>query len=548
VSAGRPALERNFSRPFRGAGDRVATLLAERIGIRPVQSVPGARAGALRADGAGSVLVAGGGLAGMSAAIRLADRGLGVRLIERESHLGGKVGAFPVRLADGEEHVVEHGFHGFFLQYYNLYELLREAGVPVSDFPLVDDYVIAAADGRSEGLRGYPRTPPWNVLAMALRSPFLNLREARRMKSFATMRDAFVLYDPDEARESWDGVSFAELSRRMGLEGTGFDAIFRVFGHSFFSDAASVSAAEIVKNFHFFFFANPEGLLFRYCRTDFERALWTPLRRRLETLGGSVELGTEALAVERDGAGRFAVRVRDARGTERALPADRVVLALDVPGLKRVVAASTALTAAQPRLADAVDAIAPPQPYAVVRLWGDRDCRPDRASFTSLFGYEPLDSVTLYHRLQDASREWAVRTGGGVFELHAYTPRADDARDPERLEALLVARLRRAFPELAEMRVVAHDARVRWDFPGFPVGGGASQARTETAVPGLYLAGDFVRLDVPVALMEAAVASGIAAANAILEGLGLAPEPIWSVPPRGVLRLRRSRTRVESAA
>ncbi|MEW6272492.1 MAG: FAD-dependent oxidoreductase [Thermodesulfobacteriota bacterium] len=541
----RPVLVRSFSRPPRGVGDRVATFLAERIGIRPVQSVAGARDGPLRADGATSVVVAGGGLAGMSAAIRLASRGVRVRLIERESYLGGKVGAFPVRLADGEQHVVEHGFHGFFLQYYNLYELLREARVPASDFPLVDDYVIQAADGRSEGLRGYPRTPPWNVLAMARRSPFLNMREARRMKSFATMRDAFVLYDPDEVRARWDATSFAELSRRMGLEGTGFDAIFRVFGHSFFSESASVSAAEIVKNFHFFFFANPEGLLFRYCRTDFEQALWGPLRRHLESLGGVVELGTEVVAVERNGAGRFAVRVLDAAGGdrgegaergERSLAADEVVLALDVPGLKRVVAASTALTAAHPELARAADALAPPQPYAVVRVWGDRDCLPGRASFTSLFGYEPLDSVTVYHRLQEASRDWVAGHGGGVFELHAYTPPAEDARDPEHLEALLVAQLRRAFPELDGMRILQRHARVRWDFPGFPVGGAASQPRTSTAVPGLHLAGDFVRLDVPVALMEGAVASGVAAANAILAGLGLAPEPIWSVPPRGVLR------------
>jgi isorenieratene synthase len=536
VSEHAPVLQRTFARPFRGTGDRIATFLAQLIGIRPVQTVAGAGAVKRRVDGAPAVVVVGAGLAGMSAAIRLASRGYRVRLLERESYLGGKVGAWPIRLGD-EEVVVEHGFHGFFLQYYNLYELLREAGVTADDLPLVDDYAITAADGRSEGMRRYPRTPPWNVLSMALHSPFLNMREARRMKSFRTMRDAFVLFDADEARARYDGISFAELSRRMGLDGTGFDAVFKVFGHSFFSDSATVSAAEIVKNFHFFFFANPEGLLFRYCRTDFAAALWTPLRRHLESLGGSVDTGCEVESIEPAASG-FTVRAHDARGGEQALHADLLVLAADVPALKRIVAASPALADRQPGFARAVAAIADPQPYAVLRLWTDRDCGRERAAFTSLFGHEPLDSISVYHRMEEGSRDWVARHGGGVFELHAYTPPADLAREPERLEEALLGQMRRAFPELDGMTIHHRHRQVRWDFPGYPVGKGDTQPATTTGVPGLFLAGDFVRLEVPAALMEGAVVAGIAAANAIFAGDGVAPEPIWSVPRRGVLRRR----------
>jgi isorenieratene synthase len=93
------------------------------------------------------------------------------------------------------------------------------------------------------------------------------------------------------------------------------------------------------------------------------------------------------------------------------------------------------------------------------------------------------------------------------------------------------------------MKIRHRHRRVAWDFPAFPVGAAARQVGTATDVPGLFLAGDFVRLDVPAALMEGAVAAGIVAANAILATLGLAPEPVWSVPQRGVLR-RAARTRV----
>jgi carotenoid phi-ring synthase / carotenoid chi-ring synthase len=557
------ALERAFARPFRGAGDRLATWLSALIGIAPTQVVGELGHGRARLASARDAAVVGGGLAGMSAAIRLAERGYRVRLVERNAYLGGKLGAWPHTLSDGTCVTVEHGFHGFFLQYYNLFALLGEAGVTVADLPLVDDYAIADAEGRRESLRGYPRTPPFNALAMALRSPFMNLREARRMRSFAVMRDAFLRFDVERTPERWDGISFAELTEQMGLAGTGFDAIFKVFGHSFFSESADVSAAEIAKSFHAFFFANPEGLLFRYSRTDFERALWRPLRARLEALGGAVELAREAVAIERDaGSGGFVVRVRSAdapagdtgagdtaagetapssragaAGAARAdaVRADVVVLALDPPGLSALLARSPELRARHPAIDELAARIPPGQPYAVLRLWTDRDCAAHRASFTSLHGRYPLDSITVYHRLEEESAAWAARRGGGVFELHSYTPRADHARAAGALLYDLEHQLADAFSELAGMVVRDRFPQVRWDFPSFPVGRAAARPRTETGVPGLVLAGDWVRLSVPASLMEAAVTSGIAAANALAAADDVAPHPIWSVPTRGVL-------------
>lgn len=496
-----------------------------------------------------SALVIGGGLAGASAALRLAEAGVAVTLLERNEYLGGKLGAWQTTLADGREVGVEHGFHGFFLQYYNLFRFLLDVGAPVDEFPLIDDYVIVDAEGRAEGMRAYPRTPPFNVLAMALRSPFLNLREARRMRDFGLLRDAFLYFDPDETFARYDGLSFAELTRRIGLEGTGFDAVFKVFGHSFFSEASEVSAAEIAKNFHFFFFANPESLLFRFCRTDFERAIWSRVRARLEALGARVEVGTAIVRLEARSAGTgvdpesdpaasLGLRAIGADGREHA--ADALVLALDPAGLRELGDASPALLARSPELAARLSALPPPQPYAVVRLWLDRDCRADRCSFTSVHGHPPLDSITLYHRLQDESARFARESGGGVFELHAYTPPAAVARDPEGLERALCERLDAVFPELRGARVLGRYRQVRWDFPSHPVGGAAARLETASPLPGLLFAGDFVRLPVPAALMEAAVVSGVLAANAIRATRGTAPVPIWSVPLRGVLRRGRA--------
>ena len=62
-----------------------------------------------------------------------------------------------------------------------------------------------------------------------------------------------------------------------------------------------------------------------------------------------------------------------------------------------------------------------------------------------------------------------------------------------------------------------------------------------TGVPGLTLAGDWVAAPFPCALMERSAATGILAANAILAARGYRTEPVWSVPPRGMLAGRRPR-------
>ena len=216
-----PTLDHVFARPFRGRGDRVAARVGRAIGIHPVQVTEGLGVGRTRLETPLDAVVLGGGLAGASAAIRLAERGFRVRVLERCHYLGGKLGAWPIAMPGGGSAVVEHGFHGFFLQYYNLFRLFLDCGVDPADLPVVDDYAIVASDGRQEGLRDYPRVAPFNVASMARRSPFMNMREARRMKGFSVMRDAFLRYDPERTFHDWDGISFAELSDRMGLGGTG---------------------------------------------------------------------------------------------------------------------------------------------------------------------------------------------------------------------------------------------------------------------------------------------------------------------------------------
>ena len=56
-----------------------------------------------------------------------------------------------------------------------------------------------------------------------------------------------------------------------------------------------------------------------------------------------------------------------------------------------------------------------------------------------------------------------------------------------------------------------------------------------TPFPGLVLAGDGIRIDLPVALMERAASTGWHAANCLLARWGLAGHELYTVPTRGRL-------------
>ena len=61
----------------------------------------------------------------------------------------------------------------------------------------------------------------------------------------------------------------------------------------------------------------------------------------------------------------------------------------------------------------------------------------------------------------------------------------------------------------------------------------AVATRRRNAASALVLAGDGIRCDYPVALMERAATTGFLAANALLHGWGVAGHDLWTVPMSG---------------
>jgi len=449
-------------------------------------------------------VVVGGGIAGLSAATELCERGAEVTLIEREEYLGGRAGSWQDRLATGESFDMERGFHGFFRHYRVLRDLLRKVDPALSALAPAADYPILGPEGQSESFAGLPRRAPWNVAALALRTPTLRARDLLSIRPRPAL--AMLTFDMGRSYRRWDGTSAKDYLDSLGFPPAARRMLFDVFAHSFFCAEEEMSAGELLMMFHYYFVGNRDGLVFDLAARPMSRAFWQPLGERLARLGADVRTGTECASVARAPGGGWRVELE--RGG--ALEADAVVLALALPGLQTVAAASPDLAGPW---RDDLSSLPVTRPFAVLRLWLDRPMRVDRAPFAGTTGFGHLDNISLYDRFQDQSRAWAERTGGSVVELHAYA--VEPSIDHAELATELVAGLHAAYPESRGARELERRFLWRQDCPGFPPGIHARRPTVTTPFPDLCLAGDLVRMPEPSALMERAAASGLAAARAL---------------------------------
>jgi isorenieratene synthase len=483
--------------------------------VEPEANLPERLEGAPR-----RVCVIGGGIAGLTCATTLAERGFAVTLVEKSDYLGGKLGGWTFEHG-GETLRVDHGFHAFFRQYYNLDRFLHRLGVREHLRP-IGDYRIWTRDGRSVSFAGTSTVPGLNLLSLA-RTGLYRLRPLAFGPAGQKL-EAMLRYDKEKTFSALDGTSFDDFADAAQLP-RDLRMVFASFARAFFSDGRLMSMAELVKGFHFYYLSNDAGLLYDYLDDDFALTFAGPLRERLGALGAEVRMGRAVRSVERD-TGGSGLRVDGERF-------DWVVLAADVPGTRAILEGSPALLGESPELARKVAALRPGQRYAVLRLWLGEPIDVQGPAFVITERPRVLDSVTFVHRVTEDARAWAARTGGSVIELHAYAL-PEDLADADVRGALLDDF--HAYVAAAKDATVVHEhLQLRRDFPAFHVGMAKDRPGVVSGVDRLLLAGDWVDLPWPMMLMEAACTSGLVSANAILADAGLRRERIESVPLRGLL-------------
>ena len=467
------------------------------------------------------VVVIGAGIAGLAAAAGLAERGVSVDVLERQPNLGGRVAGWTEHLDDGTVTTNNRGFHAFFRQYYNLRALLQRSDPGLQRLRAVEDYPLIDGEGRRDTFRGLPQSPPWNALVFALRSPTFRFRDLIRINATAaaplatvTVPGIYERLDDRNADTFLTDINFPVAARHLAFE---------VFARSFFARPDRLSAAELAAMFHIYFLGSSEGLVFDVAESNFDTALWNPLGEYLGTKGVKFHTGVSVSSISTGGVKQLRVHTDDGN----LIDADGVVLATDVGGLQQIVGASTGLGDADWRHRVAAMEVAPP--FMVQRLWLDRPVDAGRPDFLGTGGLEPVDNISVVSNYERQAAEWARAHGGSVVEVHSYSVSAQE----EQLREQMLARLHEIYPETAAAEIVTERILLRQDCPLFSPGSHATRPSVETPVPGLMLAGDGIRIDLPVALMERAATTGWTAANRLLAGWGVSGHTLYTVPVQG---------------
>jgi squalene-associated FAD-dependent desaturase len=460
------------------------------------------------------VVVIGGGLAGITAAIALSEAGAAVTLLEARPRLGGATTSF-----NRGALVVDTGQH-VFLRCCSAYQgLLARLGMTDS-VHLQDRFdVTVLAPGGAARLRRNRLPGPLHLGAALARFPLLSLAERARVGQAAL---AMRFLNPDDPAldtqrlGDWLAAHGQDERTRRVLWDLFTVASLNVPG----DDASLALAATVIKT----------GLLGKNDAADIGIPL-VPLGELhgtaglalLKRLGAEVRLGVKAAGVELappggDGA-EYLIRL--ARGDEDAGGGDGAELAPDERGLLR---------------ADGVVLAVPP--YVAARLVPDAAGVP--ATTWPELGTSPIINVhVIYDRkvmdlpfaaAVDSPVQWVFdRTGiSGFGKTNRGQYLAISLSAAEPYVDVPAARLREMFvPALAGLLPAAQEARVseffvtrerRATFRQEP-GCGRLRPRAATALPGLTLAGAWTDTGWP-DTMEGAVRSGLNAAVELRRGLG----------------------------
>lgn len=584
-----------------------------------------------------TVCVIGAGLAGLACAYELSQRGFAVTLLEKSPNLGGKVAGWPIQVGD-ETFRMEHGFHGFFPQYYNLKSIVQELSIE-QNFQSLEFYSVLFKDEAyaPEVFRPSHSAFPWNIVDLAIASPNrlrwgINLTHLKHLQVFR----AITGFRMAKTYRDFDAITVAEWVGDDFPRGL-YDLYFLPFAKSSLNAPDTLSAGELLQFFHFYFFGNPEGLAFNGTVDDMSTSLVQPMVDAIAQRGGQViteatvsqiiaqdnhitsvsyhqgstatatpfwvdknpllndgdyygagdrvylaQTETQALSLTcshqgctvkpqadgsfvcpchgavYDAAGKvlggpaqrdleaYEIQERDrdrvqlVAATPSSQPAqtlnpDYVVVAADVPGTRHLFDLVDGDLDAQ--LYGQVKNLAVSDPFAVGRFWLDRDFEWNQSNFTSLSGYSLTDSITLYHRIQRQFIDWAERTGNSVVELHAYCYKEAEFPTQEDLLATFEAELYEIVPELRGATILHRELVNQKNFSGYPPNSYRDRPTTETPLPNLMLAGDWVKMPFPCGLMERAITSGLLAANGVLHREGLQRRSLLSVNPEGVFRI-----------
>ena len=439
-----------------------------------------------------TVVVLGGGLAGLSAARRLLDHGFQVTLVEKRPFLGGR--AFSFR--DGSEGVeVDNGQH-VFLECNSYYRDYLEA-IGASHNSYLQDRlkVEVVLDGKRGMLYSSPFLGRLHLLPALIRYPHLSLRE-KLLALYGLLR--VRLTNRAKTAAALDKESFFAWLKRHHQPDRAIANLWNVFIlPALNDDVREVSADMGMMVFQEALLKGPENAAIGLPRVGLTSLNGEPAERRLREKGGRLILGKAVRSMAAEDGSISAVELSNGE----MLQADAYVSALPFQVLQEVLPSEVARMPFFSR-AEALSS----SPIVSIHLWYDR---PIMDQEFVAFLDSPVQWVFNKSLIQesDGPGQYVCISLSGAWQ-HVDTPK-------DELISAFTDEMARLFPRAGQARL-QRSLVVKEPKATFRSSPQAAQHRLPqtTPVPNLYLAGEWTDTGWP-STMEGAVRSGVFAADAL---------------------------------
>jgi squalene-associated FAD-dependent desaturase len=446
-----------------------------------------------------SVIVIGGGLAGLAAGVALAESGWRVRLFEQRPFLGGRATSYV--LPDGEH--VDNCQHVTLGCCTNLDDFYRRIGA-VDKIKFFDRLLFLDPQGRNGEMQAGSLPAPFHLTGSF--AAFAPLSLLDKLSIARAMLDILQTQGKPPDLQENGGISMLEWLRRRGQTKRAIERFWRVVLVSALDEELDRTDARFgVDVFWKAFLSNSTGYRMGVPAAPLAN-LYDGCKSEIERRGGEVTLRAPVRGLKMESGELAGIRFDE--GREEA--ADAYVFAVPHTALAELLPES--LKQSDPSLSN-LDKIKV-APITGVHFWFDRTVM--REPFLTL-----LDTTTQWIFNKTAlyavsNREGKRSTPGQYLQL-VISASYDLLQKPrQEIIDLCLAEVRQALPaarnaELVKATVIKEAAATFSPEPGVD----RWRPKQQTAIPRLFLAGDWTATGWP-ATMEGAVRSGYLAAEAVL--------------------------------
>ena len=441
-------------------------------------------------------MVIGGGLAGLSAACALADRGISVTLIERRDYLGGRAFSF-IDPETGME--LDNGQHVYLRCCTEYIDFLKRIGA-FDQTTLQSRLRVTVAD--KAGRRGVLASTPFLPAPLDLLPSLLRYRHLGPMDRLRVIRGMLSIRrtDRERERERLESMSFRDWLIAHGQNDRTIAALWELITLPILNDTIdAVSAYMGIMAFQDSLLAGKGMADLGYSRVGLSTLVTDGARDYIEGRGGRLLMGHRVtdLNVEEG-------RVTGVKVGGDIIHADAVISATPWDGLERLLSTENGENSAP--------GVSPPQlewaPIVGLHIGYERPVMEE--PFLTVVD-SPIQWIFNRSLMQDSAGD------GSRLLVSISAAWREAGMSTDELREMAEAELRPVLPNTADspmtyFRVVKQPQATFRCLPGVQ----DQRPSQTTAVPGLFLAGDWTETGWP-ATMESAVRSGAMAAAVVAD-------------------------------